>query len=429
MKWQYLVALGLAACSHKKTEAPAVGSGALVAADPKAPVAAPEPRAPVPDGPIVTTVLTAGGGSATSSDGLLAVTVPGGVLDQLTLQQIATDNPSSARGRGYRLEPSGKPFANPVQLVFSPEPGGTLDGAAATYLDAHKVWLAPPQTHDATGAIHVATSHFSDWSISSAIRLWPDQSSLGLSGSRALYVQICFVPAPTGTDEPTPIVCHDPKTAGKLLRGATLSVNGIEHGDASVGKVQLVDDTTISYVAPAHVPAHNPVAISVALATLPNERFGRLVGIANVLISDHKSYVGTFSSRSKHAEGETRTHGYAIWNYDAADARWHATGMLYVDAALGCGIARGGSHRIDPATTTLEITPGADKVVHYTARIPGVEIEMVPCQDTAVEGPIAGTGGLTTDPAQTGTLDKLADTFTDTDPDFPTTWTWDFREI
>ena len=410
----------LVACSSKKTEVPPVPA---VPPAPAAKVVAatrPIERPVLPDGPVVSAKLGAAGGALTSSDGLLAITVPPGVVatdTTFSVQEIGVNTPGSPTGRGYRLEPHG-PFGKPISLAFKPEPGRSLDGAAVATKIASG-WSAPAQVH-VGDTIQVRTDHLSDWSITSGIALTPAQASTSKRGTVGLGVQICFTPAPTGTLDPTPVICQLPTGVGNMLRSARLLVNGVANGDASVGTLEVTGDATLRYTAPAQVPAANPVAISVEFTTLPNERFGRIVGVASIFVVDEPSYFGFFTSVTKHAEGETRSHGTVFWNYDASDRTYHATGVEHVDIVLGCGVASGGAQKIDPSHSVLELGGGS-----YNARIAGLTVTSTPCQDTAVEGEIAGTGGLDVE-GQRATGDDLFGTFTTADPDFPTTYTWKF---
>ncbi|MFT3697488.1 MAG: hypothetical protein QM831_30375 [Kofleriaceae bacterium] len=420
--YRLILLVAVLGCS-KKTDAPATtssnSSSPPATAVKRAPIA---PLAALPDGLPVSATIGAAGGALASSDGLLAITVPAGALaadTKLSVQEIAT---TSRTGRGYRLEPSGTTFAQPIKLAFSPEPGAHTDGAAVAYKDPSGKWVAPAQTHTPT-AIEVATTHFSDWSIQSGIELQPAAASVSKNGVVDLTVQICFTSAPQGDTTPVYINCQLPVGVANMLRASHLMVNGIENGNASVGTVNVSGDDRITYHAPAQVPAPNPVAITVEFTTLPNEHFGKIIGYSSVYVADQPSYFGRYTSVTKHAEGESRGTGYAFWNY-SADGKWHAMGYQHTDAILGCPVASGGAAPIDPAKSWLEISDGK-----YKAHIYGMAVKMVPCQDTAVDNIIDGSSGLETgDAPQTVTDDTLRGTFVTSDPDFPTTYTWEFTK-
>src|SRR5689334_6890130 len=73
----------------------------------------------IPNGPSVSQVIGTTGGSVTSADGLLTVSIPAGALAStktITIQPI-TNNVSLGVGGGYRLGPEGTTFAQPVTLT------------------------------------------------------------------------------------------------------------------------------------------------------------------------------------------------------------------------------------------------------------------------------------------------------------------------
>lgn len=121
------------------------------------------------------------GGTVTSTDGRIAITIPAGALTgdtTIEIQPVTNTNPAG-NGFAYRLTPHGKIFQKPVNISFSyiyadstpkvPE----VQGIA--YQDDHGIWQSVGNGSIDTVAkkATIQTNHFSDWSQFESARLLP----------------------------------------------------------------------------------------------------------------------------------------------------------------------------------------------------------------------------------------------------------------
>ena len=106
-----------------------------------------------------------------SPDGNLSLTVPAGAVSQdtqFTIDVVAPDTAPGAVGSAYRLGPSGLVLARPVTLTFTVPAGASAPSAlTAAFQDPSGFWLrvAPSALTAGTTTVAAATTHFSDWSL------------------------------------------------------------------------------------------------------------------------------------------------------------------------------------------------------------------------------------------------------------------------
>ncbi len=146
-----------------------------------------------------TAVIGASGGKLTSTDGLLEINVPSGAVSANTEISVAriTNTSSSGFGLNYRLTPHIN-FQKPVTLTFSYQGYEDKMGMAAatgiSYQDEQGVWQLKLQSNIDTinKKISVTTDHFSDWSLTSLLKLTPAYSEIRPNESVTLtpYVSI-----------------------------------------------------------------------------------------------------------------------------------------------------------------------------------------------------------------------------------------------
>jgi hypothetical protein len=88
-----------------------------------------------PSGDAASTSIGNSGGTLTSADGNLIITIPSGALSSatnITIQPISNEAPLGI-GQGYRLEPEGVQFAKKIQLTFHYN-DQLLDGSLEDFL-------------------------------------------------------------------------------------------------------------------------------------------------------------------------------------------------------------------------------------------------------------------------------------------------------
>ena len=128
------------------------------------------------------------GGTITSSDGRVEITIPEGALENeigIEVQPISNTNPAG-NGLAYRINPHGIQFKKPVSISFSyaGENGKKkvpqLQGIA--YQDDNGIWKSVSNgSVDSTAKrVTVYTNHFSDWSQFEAMKLMPENLTLAI---------------------------------------------------------------------------------------------------------------------------------------------------------------------------------------------------------------------------------------------------------
>jgi hypothetical protein len=117
--------------------------------------------------------IGAGGGSVSSPDGALTLTVPAGAVPSETAFSIEPITNSALGGVGgaFRLRPEGVAFRQPVTLVFhgpsTYQPGTSLAGLGVSYQDQSGFWFPVKDVarDAAANTLTVTTTHFSDWGV------------------------------------------------------------------------------------------------------------------------------------------------------------------------------------------------------------------------------------------------------------------------
>lgn len=243
-----------------------------------------------PMGDAVSRAIGTGGGTLTSGDGRLSVTIPEGALPGTTtvsIQPIANHTPLGL-GMGYRLLPEGVTFARPVKLTFH------YDEALLAGTDENFLWVTtqnPDRSWSAmlrssvdrgTGTVTVETTHFSDWAVGRFVdmTLVPGAGLVKVGHSLALAVTVFQRPEDgdeddivplspiTGDDGDelaplTPIVSGEERLMSFRVKGWAL--NGVNapvsntYGKLAPGKLSA------TYTAPEKRPQRPQVAVSAQL--------------------------------------------------------------------------------------------------------------------------------------------------------------------
>jgi len=117
-------------------------------------------------------VIGAAGGSLTSADGLLTLTVPAGALSadvDLSITPITNTAPGG-QGTAYRLGPDGLTFFVPATLTFQVASlAQPIDTLSVTFQDGSAYWLRLPTSRDPVATtITASTLHLSDWTVTTA---------------------------------------------------------------------------------------------------------------------------------------------------------------------------------------------------------------------------------------------------------------------
>lgn len=226
-----------------------------------------------PTGATMTTTIGSGGGSLTSGDGLLTLTIPAGAVSsdiQFSVTPITATGPGAVRA--YRVGPEGTTFSSPATLSMKYTPtdiaGSSPQAMFVAYQTPERTWKAPPRTvNEATQALEVSTSHLSDWTEILGSRLLPPAVHVKVGGTVDFRVEYCDLiqDADAGPGvEPTVSRC-EPETelANTFSRPA---INGVPGGNLALGTVASVVRSSAqvsTYTAPPAQPTPNPVQLSV----------------------------------------------------------------------------------------------------------------------------------------------------------------------
>jgi hypothetical protein len=260
----------------------------------------------VPIGGPVTQTVGAGGGTVTSSDGVLALVIPAGALtgsSDITIQRITAQAPG-ATGDGYRLTPEGLIFAQPVTLRLA-YGDANLESSAPEFLwvasqEADGSWLLAPGVVLDIGArtLTVTTAHFSDWTMLQGLQIRPPAATLKPTESQNLMVKKCTTIVETSSTSQSSyaIDCEDAPTQAAAPGDDELpplptfsvdqnswAVNGTRGGSATHGFV-AGDGSAGQYVAPTTTPSSgNPVAVSVRVRDSRDQTVSTLVANIEIL--------------------------------------------------------------------------------------------------------------------------------------------------
>jgi hypothetical protein len=228
-------------------------------------------------GPTASQTIGPAGGSLTSGDGQLRVTIPSGALPaatDVTIEPITALAPW-ALGPAYRLGPAGLKFANPVSITFHYDES-QLVGTAPQLLwivsqDSTGAWpYASSVVLDTTAKVlTVQSTHFSDWSLVPGIQIRPPSAEVDPGQHVALAFEYCLGGAigyDCGSGSITAPEADELPALPNGMRGldaTSWAVNGVAGGSATYGFVDGSVDGA-DYVAPSDAPDdQNPVAVSV----------------------------------------------------------------------------------------------------------------------------------------------------------------------
>lgn len=261
-------------------------------------------------GTAATATIGAAGGTLTSTDGVLTLTIPPGALAataSISIQPI-TNMAWGGTGQAYRLAPGGLTFTIPVTLAFQVD-AGTLDGSAPEFMKVATqgqdgLWyvLKDRTYDDVTRTLTTRTNHFSDYSTVLGVQLRPGSAAVDFQGKITLRVEYCYDAAAAGDPELVSLVytCDDgTDPIAPLGTFSNWSVNGIPGGSGSVGSVTAAaqTDQQALYYAPALTPPTNPVKVTVQ-ATLGGQT---KTLVANITVGTE--WVGTGTSWSSVGTG------------------------------------------------------------------------------------------------------------------------------
>lgn len=240
-------------------------------------------------GNAATTTIGSSGGTLSTADGKLTVTIPAGGLSSnttISIQPISNEGPLGL-GMGYRLSPEGTTFQLPVTLTFHYDED-ILNNTNEDFLwvitqadDGSWNAAVNSEVNTSANTVMVTTTHFSDWALGRFIDLNLEPASKTVLKGKSVGLKLTGFSRdqPQTEDDLVPLVPIDPSTdvlqplttipsseeqlldfriTGWSLNGATAPVSN-SNGSLNASK------NTATYKAPNAKPSTNPVAVSVHL--------------------------------------------------------------------------------------------------------------------------------------------------------------------
>ena len=184
-----------------------------------------------PVGDRITKNIGPDGGTLTTHDGKLTLTVPKNAVTETTpfsIQPI-TNKIDNGIGNGYRLEPSGKTFAAPLELSIhfdEKDLEGTVPEALSiAYQDKVGGWhdQRAAKLDQAARSLTITTTHFTDFSFLARMRLSPAEATVRAGKMLRIEMIECSEPSRWDKIMGRPAVCGSawhPADANWKLRGA-----------------------------------------------------------------------------------------------------------------------------------------------------------------------------------------------------------------
>lgn len=199
------------------------------------------------------------GGTISSPDGRLTLTVPQNALAEtitFTIQPI-TNNVQTGIGAAYRLEPDGGTFTTPLELSMRYDErdleGTAVEALAIAFQDREGKWhvLDPSKLDDANKSIKFSITHFTDFSFLAKFRLEPSKATLRVGET----MQIKLI----GCEEPITVLWVPIKTSEKICVMNRLQRQMEWYAD--VGTI-TGDINPAIYTAPPRKPRPNVATVS-----------------------------------------------------------------------------------------------------------------------------------------------------------------------
>jgi hypothetical protein len=200
------------------------------------------------------------GGTLTSPDGVLKLTVPPRAVTtntQFSIQPITNLAPGGVAG-GYRLLPEGQTFLAPVELALAYTDqhlaGSAPEALGVAFQDAQSQWhkLKTIVLDTTAKTVKGTTTHFSDWVAVRTYQIVPSTATVGPSDKLTLKVIVCESVEFGDPNETLLAVCNPDGNNAQAVPATDWAVNGVVGGAAATGTIQPVDTTNTSalYTAP-----------------------------------------------------------------------------------------------------------------------------------------------------------------------------------
>ncbi len=256
-----------------------------------------------PAGDMSTTSIGTSGGTISSTDGNLTVTIPAGALSTTTTVSIQpiTNNAPLGVGLGYRLMPEGTTFSQPVTLTFN-YTQGLLGDSKEEFL-----WIVTQASDGSWNAmlksvldtinktVTVQSTHFSDWSLGKFIDLTLNPTSKSLKKGKSVTLTVSGFVSSNTDEELQPLTVFNghgtpaSPTESRLVdfKVTQWTMNGVAAPVSNNNGSLSPSSNSATYTAPNNIPKTNPVAVSVQLAT--SDKYGKqkkYLLVSNITVVD-----------------------------------------------------------------------------------------------------------------------------------------------
>ncbi|MCE6992794.1 hypothetical protein [Dyadobacter sp. CY323] len=213
------------------------------------------------------------GGTITSYDGNVQLTIPAGALTKsttITIQPVTNQLPGGM-GHAYRFSPDGTQFAKPAMLTFSYDKKRLMSNdpgvIQVAFQDHERKWYlaAGAKADTLAGQIAVPMPHFSDWTVFQTNQLaaidfeggsqGPSYVELGGSLKLAVENPVFIVPIGMGNQQKEQLEIQAVKWS--VLGGSS---NG-QIVPGAKEEIKEADYYRSTFTAPASYPPNNPVTV------------------------------------------------------------------------------------------------------------------------------------------------------------------------
>jgi hypothetical protein len=327
-----------------------------------------------PSGAATSAVIGPGGGSLSSSDSRMTLTVPAGALTtdtSVSIQPISNNAPGGV-GSAYRLSPDGQTFVSPVELTWnyttSDLSATAPDFLAISYQDAQGHWLRYTNglLDTQKGTFTISTVHFTDFSDMAWFQVIPSQKRLKVNETFEFGLQYCYLFTPLNGESG----CYPYNNKSALCSAEQACPQAVTWA-ATPGQIVTThsgDTPTAEYQAPAQVPSPNQAIVAAAVLiehviTMP----------AHVTIVGN-TYVGKYSISGSSLEtldsncAPNPRHGN--WSF-SEPMTWDTDGDLLIKGSYEVAVS------VDAGTLTLHIDG-------YTCTEPGGFVIQHPAVDNTL---------------------------------------------
>jgi hypothetical protein len=239
----------------------------------------------------VTVAIGPGGGSISSADGAVKLTLPPDAVSAMTIFTVTPIETKSPGGlTSYRLGPEGSTFANKAKVTFKYSSadiaGSNPSLLSIVFQDTKGRWKRSPATVDeATKTVSTQTSHLSDWSLVRGAQIRPAEAVVEVKDFVGLSVQFCDQAETTNEEDDLhglSYECNEYDDVTPIIEGTF--VEGIPGGASTVGRV--TPGAQFRYYAPDKPPAPNPVTVSAEMFAKANGTTNKTILLSRVTVFD-----------------------------------------------------------------------------------------------------------------------------------------------